>query len=879
VQRGQRPPASEPVESAIPGLGVAARALEALLPPLRFAVKDGFAGAERLTGFGATVRGAVERARGFGAADSPALRALVAEAERFDGQPPAERRRAVARMAAHLGALIPLPPELREAARSARLEPEPPAAPGQPSRTAAPSAPSPAPASAPSPPEEPEREAARVRAPPEPRTAAQREERRRALRRRLADLPRAHPAPRAQLEERGRETVEAALEFWPKAYQDRTSVRRIRELALGDEANVLVRVTAARTQRMRNGRPILKVAVTDAEPGAAPAALELVFFNPPPWRLNGFAVGDTLFASGKVTEGYGGRRQMGQPEVEKVQPGDSANFGRIVPFYVGPADHQHPALRKLMKRLCDELAPLALDELPPEIRVRRGLLRRGEALQQVHFPPPGTDPVLAGARASPAFRRLIFEELFFLQLVLARRRRGVRSEPGIAFDTSPAALARAVAPLPFALTRAQRRVLGEIARDMGRPEPMNRLLQGDVGSGKTAVAFAAAMLAVGSGWQAAIMVPTEILAEQHARTLAEWLSGGGIEVARVMAAARGKEQREARAAVAEGRARIAVGTHALLEEEVAFQKLGLVVVDEQHRFGVLQRARLMAKGRRPDVLVMTATPIPRTLALAFYGDLDHSKIDELPPGRTPVATRLFGDSQRKAAYDAVRRELERGHQAYVVYPLVEESEKTDLADATSGAAELARIFAGHRVGLLHGRMKTEEKREVMDRFRSGQLRVLVATTVIEVGVDVPNASVMVVEHAERFGLSQLHQLRGRVGRGAARSHCLLIAHLRRAGDDARERLHAMEETQDGFELARVDLRIRGPGELVGTRQSGQRLFEVADLYRDDAILEEAREEALALVEADPDLSRPEHASAREALLQRWADRLSLAQVG
>jgi ATP-dependent DNA helicase RecG len=875
------------------GLESAVRALEALVPPLRFAVRDGFAGAERLTGLGATVRGAVERARSFGAADSPALRRLLAEAEAFDRAEPAERRRAVARMAAQLGALIPLPPELREAARAARLEPRPGAA-APPAPTARPG---PSGAGAPVPSaarpmavdarahapgrEEPERESSPVPAPPEPRTPTQREERRRALRRRLADLPRAHPAPRAQLEERGRETVEAALEFWPKAYQDRTAVRRIRELSLGEEGNVLVRVVASRAQRMRNGRPLLKVTVVDAAEvaGGAAARLELVFFNPPPWRLKGFAEGDTLFASGKVSEGFGGRRQLSQPEVEKVQPGDSANFGRIVPFYVGPADYQHPTLRKLMKRLCDELAPLALDELPPEIRTRRGLLGRGEALQQVHFPPTGTDPELAGARASPAFRRLIFEELFFLQLVLARRRQGVRAEPGIAFDASPAAVARAIERLPFGLTRAQERVLAEIARDMGRPEPMNRLLQGDVGSGKTAVAFAAAMLAVGSGWQAAIMVPTEILAEQHARTLSGWLKGTGIEVARVVAAARGKEQREARAAVADGRARIAVGTHALLEEGVAFDKLGLVVVDEQHRFGVLQRATLMAKGRRPDVLVMTATPIPRTLALAFYGDLDHSKIDELPPGRTQVATRLFGDSQRKAAYEAVRRELERGHQAYVVYPLVEESEKTDLADATSGAEALARTFAGHPVGLLHGRMRAEEKREVMDRFRSGRIQVLVATTVIEVGVDVPNASVMVVEHAERFGLSQLHQLRGRVGRGAAKSHCLLIAHFRRAGDDARERLRAMEQTQDGFELARVDLRIRGPGELVGTRQSGQRLLEVADLYRDDAILEEAREEALALVLADPDLSRPGHEAAREALQQRWAGRLSLAQVG
>jgi len=322
-----------------------------------------------------------------------------------------------------------------------------------------------------------------------------------------------------------------------------------------------------------------------------------------------------------------------------------------------------------------------------------------------------------------------------------------------------------------------------------------------------------------------------------------------------------------------------VGTHALLEEAVAFQRLGLVVVDEQHRFGVLQRASLIAKGARPDVLVMTATPIPRTLALAFYGDLDQSKITELPPGRTPVETRLFGEAQRKRVLEALKAELEAGRQAYVVYPLVEESEKTDLADATSGAEKLARALAPHAVGLLHGRMKGEEKQAVMGAFRRGALRVLVATTVIEVGVDVPNATVMVVEHAERFGLSQLHQLRGRVGRGAARSQCLLLAQLRQAGPDARERLDALCRTQDGFELARVDLKLRGPGELLGTRQSGQALLEVADLYRDEAILDEAREEAFALVETDPELAAPEHRAAARALATRWAGRLSLAQVG
>ncbi|HET9552902.1 MAG TPA: ATP-dependent DNA helicase RecG, partial [Anaeromyxobacteraceae bacterium] len=507
------------------------------------------------------------------------------------------------------------------------------------------------------------------------------------------------------------------------------------------------------------------------------------------------------------------------------------------------------------------------------------LLGRGEALRQAHFPPAGTDLAAAAARATAPFRRLVFEELFFLQLALARRRQGVKVEAGIAFEAGPEALDRALARLPFELTGSQRKVLGEIARDMGRPEPMNRLLQGDVGSGKTAVAFAAMLLAVQSGWQAALMAPTEILAQQHVRTLSRWLAGTSVEVAYVGNAARTKGQKEAREAVKSGRARVVVGTHALLEQGVGFERLGLVVVDEQHRFGVLQRAALIEKGRRPDVLVMTATPIPRTLALAFYGDLDQSKITELPPGRTPVETRLFGDSQRKKAYELAQAELDAGRQAYVVYPLVAESEKSDLADATTGAADLAKVFAPHRVGLLHGQMKAEEKQAVMDAFRAGEVRVLVATTVIEVGVDVPNASVMIVEHAERFGLSQLHQLRGRVGRGAARSRCLLVAHFRKAGADARERLEALVATQDGFELARVDLKLRGPGELLGTRQSGEALLEVADLYRDEAILEEAREEAFALVEADPALSRPEHAAAAEALATRWASRLSLAQVG
>jgi ATP-dependent DNA helicase RecG len=857
---GDRPPPSG--DSA----REAARHLEALVRPLRFAAREGFAALARLTGFGETLRGAVTRARAAGAPDSPALRGLSAEAEGIDALPPAEKKRALARVAGFLSALVPVPDDLRELAARGRVE-------VRAGRSATPTSTQTATPTAP-PSVRGEGAAPEPPLPPEPRDADERRARRARLRTPLAQIPGAHPAPRALLEDRGYLTVEQALSFWPKAYQDRSRILRVADLRPGEEAIVLGQVRSARPHRMRDGRPMLRVELADAS-----GKLELTFFNAPSWRLRQFGAGETLLASGKVSEGFGGRRRMNQPEVEALRPGDSANFGRVVPFYAGPADHQHPALRKLMKRLCDEVAPLAVDELPAAIRARHDLLPIASALRQAHYPTPGTDPALAADRATPAFRRLVFEELFFLQLALALRRRGVRREPGIAFDAGPGPVAEATRLLPFTLTPSQRRAVEEIARDMGHPEPMNRLLQGDVGSGKTAVAFVAIVLAVRSGWRAALMAPTEILAAQHARTLRGWLEGSGIELALVGAQARGKEQRAAREALASGKAQVAIGTHALLEEGVELGRLGLVVVDEQHRFGVLQRAQLIARGARPDVLVMTATPIPRTLALAFYGDLDQSKIAELPPGRAPVTTKVFGDSQRRRAYDLVRRELDAGRQAYVVYPLVAESEKSDLADATTGAEELARLFAPRPVGLVHGQMRPEEKDRAMARFRAGELAVLVSTTVIEVGVDVPNASVILVEHAERFGLSQLHQLRGRVGRGSAKSSCLLLAHFARAGDEARERLRVMEETQDGFEIARADLRIRGPGELVGTRQSGQKLLQIADLFRDEVILDEAREEAFALVDEDPDLSRPEHAAAAEALAERWAERLSLAQIG
>ncbi len=848
----------------VPASAPGARELTALFAPLRFAVRQEEAGQARLAGLGGTIRGAVDRARAAGVSPAPALDRLFAAGRTLDGLPGGKRLAALCRIAVDLGALVPLPEDLAALAHRGRI----PAA----------AATEPAAPVAPAPPLAPAKAAPKPRpAPPPPRIPGTdregRAERRRLLSTPLEAVPGVHPAPRAHLEERGRATVEAALEFLPRAWQDRTTLRKVSELRIGEPGIAVVTVRTVRTQRMRNGKPLLKVGTADGQ-----SRLDLVFFNPPPWRQRQFVVGEQVLVSGALTEGFGGVRQMAQPDVEKAGEGDSANFGRIVPIYPGPADHQHPALRKLMRRLVSDYAPLFVEEIPQAIRERQALVGRAEAITQAHFPSAGTDLVRAEGRATEPFRRLAFEELFFLQLALALRRRGVRREPGIAFDVSPAAREAARARIPFTFTRAQERVFGEIAADMGCAEPMNRLLQGDVGSGKTAVAFAAAMLAVHSGWQAAIMAPTEILAEQHGRTLGRWLAGSGVELAVVGARSRGKGQKEAREALRSGRARIAVGTHALLEEGIAFARLGLVVVDEQHRFGVLQRATLMSKGQRPDVLVMTATPIPRTLALAFHGDLDQSKIDELPPGRKPVETRVFKESQRKRVLDAARVELEAGRQVYVVYPLVEESEKIDLADATSGAEELREALAPFEVALVHGRMKGEEKEGVMSRFRDGEVRVLVSTTVIEVGVDVPNATLMVVEHAERFGLSQLHQLRGRVGRGSERSQCLLVTGGAGAGADARERLRTMVATQDGFEIARADLRIRGPGEMLGTRQAGQPVFEVADLYRDEAILDEARAEATRLVDEDPDLSRPENLATGEAL-GRWADRLSLARVG
>jgi ATP-dependent DNA helicase RecG len=530
------------------------------------------------------------------------------------------------------------------------------------------------------------------------------------------------------------------------------------------------------------------------------------------------------------------------------------------------------ALRALQWRLVEAHAREIVETLPEALRRRRGLPGLSDAVRGAHF--PRDEP-----ERQTAMRRLAYEDFLLLQLGLAILRSRTTREQGIAMRPPGTLVAQLREALPWSLTAAQQRVWGEIRHDMAAPYPMHRLLQGDVGSGKTVVAALAVLTAVEAGYQAAVMAPTEILAEQHFMTLRHLLEPLGVPVTLLTSALRARQRTERRTAVAAGEVGCVIGTHALVQERVEFRKLGLVVVDEQHRFGVNQRARLKAKGEHPDVLVMTATPIPRTLALTVYGDLDVSVLDELPPGRKPVVTAARTESRRPQIYAFLREQVAAGRQIYVVYPLIEESEAIDLKAATDMAAHLQKdIFSDLVVGLLHGRLAFEDKDAIMQRFKAGEIHVLVSTTVIEVGIDVANASVMLIEHAERFGLSQLHQLRGRVGRGPWKSYCILLT-AGKLGEDAERRVQAMVETNDGFKIAEVDLQLRGPGEFFGTRQSGLPEFRVADLLRDAALLEEARRDAQAIIAGDPELRQAEHRGLRGALLARWRGKLALASVG
>ena len=542
-------------------------------------------------------------------------------------------------------------------------------------------------------------------------------------------------------------------------------------------------------------------------------------------------------------------------ELEEEETDDPAlaaiHVGRRVPVYRKLGEFRTKRLREIVHAVFARLDDEAITEtLPADLIARQKLVARAAALRRIHF--PADDAALADyERArSPAHLRLIFEEFFWVALALAiRRGERVKEPKGALIEIDERVRGHLEEILPFSLTGAQERCLRRIFDDMSSDVPMNRLLQGDVGSGKTIVALLAMLAAMENNYQAALMAPTEILAEQHARNVKRLLARTPYRVELLTGSLRAAEKRRLHAALAAGEINACIGTHALIQEAVQFHKLGLVVIDEQHRFGVLQRASLRERGFNPDVLVMTATPIPRSLAMTVYGDLDVSVIDELPPGRTPIKTVVCGEDRRAGVYKGVEREVRAGRQAYVVYPLVEESEKVDLKDATRMFEHLRdRVFPHFTIGLLHGKMKAAEKDDVMRRFTGGEIQILVATTVVEVGVDVPNASVMVIEHAERFGLSQLHQLRGRVGRGAQQSFCVLLASDRQTAV-ARERLGIMEETNDGFRIAEKDLEIRGPGEVMGTRQSGVPTFRVGNLVRDVRLLEEARREADYYLEA------------------------------
>ena len=650
-------------------------------------------------------------------------------------------------------------------------------------------------------------------------------------------------------------TVGDLLRHYPRRYEDRARFVPIADTRDGEAATLAGKVTLVENRPTKTRLVLTKVTLDDGSGAVA----SLVWFNQ--WRMKQTwekLLGKRVVAYGVVKRGFK-TVEITQPEWEALDEGDdSLAVGRIVPIYPATEGLSQGRLRKIVYAAVEQFADGCVPEtLPDDLRRERGLLPVGEALRAVHFP----DTLEAAERAR---RRFIYEELFALQLLLAGRKAAQQEAQGIAFADTEGPTAELAAALPFTLTGAQSRVIREIADDMAAPTAMNRLLQGDVGSGKTAVAMSALLVAVRSGYQAALMAPTEILAEQHFQSVRGTLEALGVRVDLLTGSRKPSEKQAARARVASGETQVAVGTHALIQEGVAFDRLGLVVVDEQHRFGVLQRQALAGKAAAPDVLVMTATPIPRTLTLTVYGDLDVSNLDELPPGRKPVRTHWKRPNDKPQVYDGVRKLLETGRQAYVVCPLVEESEKLQARAATELAAHLAQhVFSSYEVGLLHGQMPSDEKEQVMRRFKAGEVHVLVSTTVIEVGVDVPNAAVMVIEDADRFGLAQLHQLRGRVGRGPHASFCVLLADPKTPEGEAR--LQALCETDDGFRIAEEDLRLRGPGEFYGVRQSGVGGLCIADVIRDADVLREARADAFALLARDPKLSRAEHRPLREAL--------------
>lgn len=710
------------------------------------------------------------------------------------------------------------------------------------------------------------------------------------------------------LADRGILTVHDLLYYFPFGYIDLQQIETIGNLrtVIGSGKWVTVIGTIDRVDLI--GRPPRQrvIMILRDRTGTIP----LIFFRSVTYFKKAYAAGETIAVSGKVTS-YRSRPQFVHPSIDRLNS-DEEETGKegilhtrgIIPKYGSSEELKDvnlhvKGLRRIIKATLDEYGGSIEDPLPSELRDRLDMMVLKDAIAQIHF--PDSESIIGRAR-----HRLKFDELFSLQLLLALRRKSLKEEQhGISFDVKSTLARQLVDSLPFDLTRAQKKVINDISSDMKSPKPMNRLLQGDVGSGKTIVALVTMLIAVENGYQAAFMAPTEILAEQHYRTLSAFIKDLPVSVRLLIGGQRSKLREDILEDIRSGSAQIVIGTHALIQQGVDYARLGVVVIDEQHRFGVAQRMALREKALNPggsvphpDVLVMTATPIPRTLSMTLYGDLDVSIIDELPKNRKSIQSVLFTESQRNSLHRFIRDQVNSGRQVYIVYPLIEESEKLDLKAATESYDTLrSQVFSDLRLGLLHGRMSPDEKETVMNAFIEGRIDILVATTVIEVGIDVPNASVMVIEHAERFGLSQLHQLRGRVGRGAEQSFCLLVApdwmarKVKSAPtmfgphDDELERQKAvrristMLETSDGFKIAEIDLDLRGPGEFFGTRQSGLPELQIANLVTDGEILTTARREAFSIIESDPHLRHSSHQSLRKYFTQRWKEALAFVQVG
>ena len=695
------------------------------------------------------------------------------------------------------------------------------------------------------------------------------------------------PKRAAQLESFGLKTINDLLYHLPFRYEDRRRIQKLSTAVSGEESSFVGRLLALQKRYIPRRRSQMLLATLQDDTGS----IDLVWYRAPGFLAKNLANGQMLLVHGKVEPGMPGRLRIVHPDFDFVEPGEEPQLQRIMPVYIRPTGLSVSLMRRWIAQILSEYCAYLPNPLPKEVADRHGLMAVPAALAQLHAPPLDIDVDAFNRFSSPAHRTIIFEELFYLQLGLGQRKRSRSRSPGVRFAATGTGLgARMRELLPFELTGAQRRVLDEIESDMAGTQPMQRLVQGDVGSGKTMVACLASLRAIEHGTQAIWMAPTEILAEQHYRNLKTFTDSLGMSSALLTAATPAREKPSLLQRIARGEISFVVGTHALIQQEVRAPRMGLGVIDEQHRFGVMQRLSLQRlvhgsetpspSSRQPHMLLMSATPIPRSLAMVLYGDMEVSFIDEMPPGRTPVQTKVFSERERRQAYSIVLGELKRGHQVFVVLPLVEASEQLEqVRDATQMAEKMQQtMFKDFGIGLVHGRLKTEERDQIMRSFRDGKLGLLVATTVIEVGIDIPNATVMVVEHAERFGLSQLHQLRGRVGRGSAPGYCLLVN--REVGNTvAAERLRVMEREHDGFKIAEADLRLRGPGELLGTRQSGLADFRFANLARDTRLLAEARKEALAWLDKDPELKSKASAGMKQILRHRWGAALQLGSIG